>query len=205
MCVVHHRRSIFARSSTVLCTAHTHTQRPVTRADGATEPPQDEADHRRQIGASHRRRGSRCGHFEEMPKCSSSSPSGQQLIDSCKSGNNLAAVQKLLDDGVDVNWKDNIGSTALCWASVEGRVEIIKLLLDRGAQIDIQNIVGWTALMIAVWNGKVECVRLLQERGADMSLKCKSGKTARDQAVERGHVEIVLLLDEVSMLQTQDP
>jgi ankyrin repeat protein len=139
-----------------------------------------------------------------MPKGSSSSSSpGQQLIDKCSSGD-LAAVRKLLDDGVDVNWKDTEGRTALMWASAYGHAEVVKLLLDKGAQIDVQNNGGGMALMWASVNGKVECVRLLLEKGADMSLKCKDGLTAKDKAVEKGHVDIVQLLNEVCMLQTQD-
>jgi ankyrin repeat protein len=141
-----------------------------------------------------------------MPKGSSSSSSspGQQLIDACEKGE-IAAVRKLLDEGVDVNWKDTLGDTALIYASANGHVEIIKLLLDRGAFIDfIRNGVGGTALMNACFNGQVDCVRLLLEKGADMSIKTNNGKTAKDYAIENGHAGIVPLLDEVCMFQTLD-
>jgi ankyrin repeat protein len=139
-----------------------------------------------------------------MPKNSSLSPSGHQLIDACKSGNNFAAVRKLLDDGVDVNWKNKEGDTALIWASVEGHAEVVKLLLDRGALTDLQRNGGATALMYASFFGHVECVRLLLERGADMSIKDRNGKTAKDDAIERGNDAIGQLLNEVCMLQNQD-
>jgi ankyrin repeat protein len=144
-----------------------------------------------------------------MPKgSSSSSASGKQLFEASKSGN-IAAVRKLLDKGVDVNWKDDEegdeeGDTALTWASEFGHIDIIKLLLDRGALIDLQDNIGGTGLMYASHFGQVECVRFLLERGADMSIKDTDGMTARDQAVEQRQVGIVLLLDEVCMLQTRD-
>jgi ankyrin repeat protein len=140
-----------------------------------------------------------------MPKgsSSSSSPPGQQLIDQCSSGD-LTAVRKLLDDGVDVNWKDTLGDTALIYASANGHVEVLKLLLDRGALIDFLRNGGGTALMNASYNGRVDCVRLLLERGADMSLKSKDIRTAKDWAVSYGHADIAQMLDEVCMPQNQD-
>jgi ankyrin repeat protein len=140
--------------------------------------------------------------FQDMPKRSSSSSPGQQLSNACISCD-LAAVQKLLDDGVDVNWKDRTGWTALmdasgCW----GHIEVVKLLLDNGAEVNIQDNNGWTALMVATINGKVECVRLLLEKGADVSSRTMDGGTAKDLA--DGRVDIVQLLDEVRMFQTQD-
>jgi ankyrin repeat protein len=139
----------------------------------------------------------------EMLNGSSFSYSGYQLLEACDKGN-LAAVQKLLDDGVDVNWKDANGYTGLIWASAMGHVNVVKLLLDRGALIDPQCNLGHTALMIASITGKFECVQLLLERGADMSLKSKDIRTAKNFAVGRGHFDIVRLLNEVCMLQNQD-
>jgi ankyrin repeat protein len=128
-----------------------------------------------------------------MPKDSS----GQQLIHACTSGD-LVAVRKLLDEGVDVNWKDDEdGWTALMCASYQGHVKVVKLLLVRGALIDIQINGGSTALIAASFYGKIECVRLLLERGADMSLKHNNGKTAKDAAVKQGYADIVHLLNEV--------
>jgi len=138
--------------------------------------------------------------IQDMPKGSSSSSPGQQLSDACEKGY-LAAVQKLLDDGIDVNWKNDKGFAALIYASARGHVEVVKLLLDRGAQIDIKNNGGVTALMTASYFGKVDCARLLLERGANLSLKAKDGRTAKDWAVKQGYVDIVQLLDEVCMLQ----
>jgi ankyrin repeat protein len=144
-----------------------------------------------------------------MPKASSSSPSpGQQLIDSCKKSANIAAVQKLLDEGVDVNWKDTLGDTALICASVHGHVEIIKLLLDKGALPDIQNNFGGTALMNASHNGRVDCARLLLERGADMFITTttKSSKTAKDYVKKntRHGKELVHLFNEVRIFNFKE-
>jgi len=129
---------------------------------------------------------------------------GEKFIDACCSGD-LAAARKLLDKGVDVNYTDKDGSTALMWASVMGHVEVVKLLLDRGALIDLQNNYGSSALMYASHNGIVDCVRLLLDKGADMSLKAKDDMTAKDKAESNGHVAIVQVLDEVCMLKIVKP
>jgi ankyrin repeat protein len=137
---------------------------------------------------------------------SSPSSSKDQLLINAALKNNLVAVRKLLDDGVDVNWKDEDGWTALMWAGGGwGHIEVVKLLLDNGAQVNIQDNNGWTALMVASFNGNSECARLLLEKGADMSIKSiMIGKTAKDYAVEKEHADIVQLLNEVCMLRTQD-
>ena len=122
------------------------------------------------------------------------------LTDACESGN-IAAARMLLDKGVDVNWKDKSGYTALSWASGYGHVQIVKLLLDRGAKINIQDNSGFTALMDASDYGRIDCARLLLERGADMFIKDNDGKTAKDYAKDwakdNGIDDIVRLLDEV--------
>jgi ankyrin repeat protein len=58
----------------------------------------------------------------------------------------LATVRKLLDEGIDVNWKNENGYTGLMCASAYGHVGVVKLLLDRGALIDLQSNGGGTAL-----------------------------------------------------------
>jgi ankyrin repeat protein len=99
-----------------------------------------------------------------MKKYGGHNKKAEQLVDACKSGD-LATVRKLLDEGVDVNWKDRWGYTGLNLASLQGLLETVELLLDRGTQIDNQNKDGWTSLMEASSFGRVDCVRLLLERG----------------------------------------
>jgi hypothetical protein len=45
----------------------------------------------------------------------------------------VAAVTRLLDEGVDVNTKFRYGVTALSFASDRGHVDVVRLLLERGA------------------------------------------------------------------------
>jgi ankyrin repeat protein len=126
-----------------------------------------------------------------------------QLQKACKSGD-LVTVRKLLDEGIDVNWKNQSGMTAFMWASGRGHIEVMKLLLDRGAKANMRDNSLWTALMKASYHGKVDSVRLLLERGADTYIKHGHGMTAKDIAKREGKGDIVHLLDEVRICQNQD-
>ncbi len=69
-----------------------------------------------------------------------------QICTAAKSGN-LGDVSRLLDSGfVDANAKDRVkGRPVLCWATLNGHVQIAKLLLDRGADVGMRSEeLGWT-------------------------------------------------------------
>ncbi len=51
----------------------------------------------------------------------------------------LAAIQKILDSGIDVNTQDATGNTALHYAIFREDRKLIKLLLNHGADEDIKN------------------------------------------------------------------
>ena len=52
---------------------------------------------------------------------------------------NLAAVQMLLDLGLDPNGSNKDGRTPLMGAALKGRNEVIRLLVDRGARLDTRD------------------------------------------------------------------
>lgn len=66
--------------------------------------------------------------------------------------NDVALCQFLMDQGVDVNAKDNGGNTILMNAVAQNNAELVQLYLDAGADTNHQNNKGETAYHIAVFN-----------------------------------------------------
>ncbi len=85
------------------------------------------------------------------------------LIFACCTGD-IGEVKKLLKNGVDINFKDYYGDTALTRASIMGYTEIVKLLLNYEKQkVDIyhKNNLTHNANCLALRFGHTEIVKLL--------------------------------------------
>ena len=54
----------------------------------------------------------------------------ERLIKYVKFGDFLS-VKKILEQALDINYKDDIGFTALMYASISGNLDIVKLLSKR--------------------------------------------------------------------------
>jgi ankyrin repeat protein len=61
----------------------------------------------------------------------------------------LVNVQALLLEGAEVNARDDMGMTALMWASYKGKSGCVKLLVEKGADISLKNKDGSSAIDIA--------------------------------------------------------
>jgi ankyrin repeat protein len=111
---------------------------------------------------------------------------------------NFEVVRILIEyDPVDIEARDESGSTPLLWASRSHYANdgsVLRLLLEHGADVNAQNQIGLAPLHWASLNGALEGVRLLLEYGADVEADCKDGKTALQCAAENGHDEVVELL-----------
>ncbi len=98
------------------------------------------------------------------------------LVPGALSGN-TGMVQRLLNQGIDVNAKDEFGDTALMYASAGGHAETVELLLSRAADVNARNVGKSTALdkakfaLPGLYADEVESyrnvIRLLQEAGAE--------------------------------------
>ena len=112
-------------------------------------------------------------------------------------------VKSLIDNGADVNARNNSGQTALMGASWMDHTEIVELLLENGADVNAKSNDGQTALMIVsdcdeefmdyfvglqgdqqvqMMNNKENIIHLLQRYGADFNLKDNNNNTAFDLA-----------------------
>jgi glycerophosphodiester phosphodiesterase len=113
-------------------------------------------------------------------------------------------VQLLVKAGVDINWQDETGETALHVAARFGHGECAMALLkgtaDQKADIELtENSFSWTPLHIACVDGHRSIVELLIAAGADIKRQDASGWTAREHAALRGHLKIADVLFQASL------
>ncbi|OOO09566.1 Ankyrin repeat-containing domain-containing protein [Aspergillus oryzae] len=102
-----------------------------------------------------------------------------------------------LDQGVDVNMKNDAGETALSQAAANGFADVVRFLVNHGAHIDIQNRKHEPPLAQAAKYGHEEVVRVLLEQRVDVNrINQNDDKdmTAVHTAAEHGQDEVVRLL-----------
>lgn len=104
-------------------------------------------------------------------------------------------VRLLVDAGVDINYQDRQGETALHVAARFGHDTCAKILLEgtdeQKANTELaENTYSWTPLFIACVDGSLSVVELLIEVGAELDKSDSSGWTAKEHAALRGHLDI---------------
>ncbi len=109
-------------------------------------------------------------------------------------------VKLLVDAGVDINWQDETGETALHIAARFGHVDCARTLLEgtKGQKADYElaeKSFSWTPLHVAAVDGNLSVVELLVAAGAEVNKLDASGWTAREHAALRGHMDIAQILE----------
>jgi ankyrin repeat protein len=102
-------------------------------------------------------------------------------------------VKAFLENGVDVNVKNEAGLTPLHVAVIGDDEELVRLLITSGADINarMSNRLARTPLHIAAVRGYKKLVALLVADGAYVSIKDGQGRTPLDLAKLGGRTEIV--------------
>jgi len=104
----------------------------------------------------------------------------------------INAMDTLLNTGAAVNEKNQMGFTALDYASraippyfdkADGNAEAVLFLLDHGADIEAAGEGGITPLMSSAAKGNSELAAILLDRGADVNKVSPYGWTALAEAV----------------------
>ena len=105
-------------------------------------------------------------------------------------------VQRLLENGAELESKDRTGSTPLLLAAREGQEAVVKLLLENGAEPGSKDRSGQTPLSYAAEGGYVSVVKLLLSRNdvAPDFQDNRYGQTPLSWAAENGHEAVVKLL-----------
>jgi glycerophosphodiester phosphodiesterase len=130
------------------------------------------------------------------------SQSGAALALATRS-NFVAIVKLLVEAGVDVNYEDEGGETALHMAARYGYTECAEVLLEgcRGNKAEVdkpEKTFAWTPLFIACVDDHLPVVELLLAAGANAELCDNSGWTAKEHAALRGHMVIAARLVELT-------
>ncbi len=103
-------------------------------------------------------------------------------------------VTKLLNKGVDVDVKDEVGYTALIYAAGNGRTEIVKLLVREGNWTNRSESFG-RAMAVAIGRRHLEIAKFLIEKGASLNERTKNHKlTPLMVAASNGYTEVVQAL-----------
>ena len=107
------------------------------------------------------------------------------------------SVKELINQGGDINQRDDNGRTALMFAVVNGHYETMKVLLEHGADVNARSNEGGTALMGGAFTGDLRIVQALLDKGADVHAKLhETNESAATLAASHGYDEIARLLSQ---------
>jgi ankyrin repeat protein len=84
-----------------------------------------------------------------------------------KFNSNLNLVKDLISLGVDVDFRIDDGMTALQWAILKDKPEIVQILIDAGSDVNAKAEESFTALHLSV--GSFEITQMLIAAGADVN------------------------------------
>ncbi len=121
-----------------------------------------------------------------------SSESSYEKIFSAVEADDIDAVRKLLNQGVDPNTTDSKGNSILMIAARQGSDKIVALLIARRANVGQRTSFGDTALLMACLKGDESVVRRLLDAGGE--LNPKQGWAPLHYAAFAGHAGVAKLL-----------
>src|SRR4051812_47396900 len=105
--------------------------------------------------------------------------------------NDVAAVERLIAQGANVNELEPSGDAPLVMAAYLGHTEIVRKLLEAGADVTaVDPGMKATALHAAAYAGRTEPARLLIQYGVDIDKQGpRNGYTALHDAIWQNNVD----------------
>lgn len=111
--------------------------------------------------------------------------------------NHINNAETLIKQGVDINFKNINGFTALMYAAQCGNEEIVQMLIDAGANVNIQDSIGDTALIYAANNSNETIVQMLIDAGIDVNIKNKIGNSALSSLINSSYLSEVAIVQKI--------
>lgn len=109
--------------------------------------------------------------------------------------NNLEMVKYLVEQGAEVNAKNNCGVTPLHFAALNNNLEMVKYLVDKKAEVNAKDKkCGMTPLHWAASENNPEVVKYLIQKKATVNLQDNNGKTALHWAAQKGQLKPIEIL-----------
>jgi ankyrin repeat protein len=109
----------------------------------------------------------------------------------------VGVLEALLDNGADLNIRNNRGETPLhCAARSNPNPEIVKELITRHADVNVKAVNGMTPLHRAIFTTRREVIVMLLDSGADVNIADNKGQTPFSYAAEFQEINIIKLLIE---------
>jgi len=107
----------------------------------------------------------------------------------------VSVAWRILDLGADIEIANNHGATALSYAVIRGRWELVKGLIERGANLDTKLLDGSTLLHVSAQGGHASMAkRLLEVDGLDPNAMGPDGMTPLHMAARGGYKAVMEVL-----------
>jgi ankyrin repeat protein len=129
--------------------------------------------------------------------CRATNSDGSSALHFATKGSNAVAIDLCLEEGMDINQRDNVDITPFHIAAAFAKdAKILKLLLQNKADINATDKNGGTALHFASMEGNLTSIRFCLENGLLPRINdaLKDGATPLDLACKSSNFEVVELL-----------
>lgn len=116
------------------------------------------------------------------------------LLHFAASNGQVECVEYLIRSGINVNVKDDEGTSPLCNAAFYSNLRMVVCLVGNGADVFARRTCGWSVLQSAAFSGKLDCVQYLTEAGCNVNNTDRDGNAVIHSAAQNGHLHVVKYL-----------